>query len=134
MKTRAVLEGLFPSETGGSIDEAELVAKWIAAIEAPLSPGLCLNGPRDGTIHLKTSPAEVFLKVVDGEVDMVRIWFRVPGITIGMRIEAGENALATAEVMSARGDSPAWVVKHCSVVARRLINIGNRHNHAEESS
>jgi hypothetical protein len=79
-------------------------------------------------------PSEVLLKVVNGKIKMVRIWLRVPRITVGTRIEASENALATTEVVPARRDSSARVVEHGGIIGGGLINVGNRHNNAKESS
>ena len=79
-------------------------------------------------------PSEELLKVVNGKIDMVRIWFRVPRITVSTRIEASENALAATEVVPARRDSSARVIEHDGVIGASFINVGNGHNHTKESS
>jgi len=71
------------------------------------------------------------LKVINGKVNMIRIWLRIPGVAVGTRIEAGENTFAATEVMPPRGDAAARLIEYRSVVGSRLINAGNRHNHAE---
>jgi len=38
------------------------------------------------------------LKVINGKVNMIRIWLRIPGVAVGTRIEAGENTFAATEV------------------------------------
>ena len=57
---------LLPCESSRGIDEAELVPKRIAAIEASLSPGLRLDRPRDGSFCLMAHSLEVLLKILDG--------------------------------------------------------------------
>ena len=75
--------------------------------------------------------SEVLLKVINGKVNMVRIWLCIPRVTVGARIEASENALAATEIMPSRGDAAAGLIEHRRVVGSPLINAGNRHNHAE---
>ena len=122
---------LLRRESSRLVNETEFVAERIAAIEALLSPGLSLDGPRDGPFGLTLYTPEVLLKIINGEVNMVRIWLRIPRVAVGTRIEASENALAATEVMPPRGDAAAWLIQHRSVVGGPLINAGNRHNHAE---
>jgi hypothetical protein len=125
---------LLPCKDSRGIDEAELVPKRIAAIEASLSPGLRLDRARDGSLCLMAHSLEVLLKIIDGEVDMVLIWSCVPSITIGTRIETSENTLATTKVVPSRGNPLPWFAEHSGVVSRRLIDVGDRYNNAKESS
>jgi hypothetical protein len=75
---------------------------------------------------------EVLLKIIDGEVEMVRIWPCIPRITIGTRIETSENTLATTKVVPSRRDPSSWFAEHCGVVGRRLIDVGDGYNNAKE--
>ena len=77
---------------------------------------------------------EVLLNIINCKVDMVRIRLRIPGVAVGTRIEAGENALTATEVMPPWGDAAARFVEHRRVVRGCLIDAGNGHNHAEYSS
>ena len=117
-----------------AIDEAESIPKRIAAIKTSLSPRLRLDWSRDGSLRLMTYSFEVLLKIIDGEVDMIRIWSCVPRITVGTGIETSENTLTTSKVVPSRRDPSPWVAKHSGIVGSRLINVGDRYNHAKQSS
>jgi hypothetical protein len=125
---------LLRRESGRLVDETEFVAERINAIEALLSPRLRLDRPRDGAFELIPYTPEVLLKVINGKVNMVRIWLRIPRVAVGTRIEASENALAATEVMPPRGDAAARFTEHRRVIGSPIINAGNRYNHAEQSS
>jgi hypothetical protein len=65
---------------------------------------------------------------------MVRIWLCIPGVAVGTRIEASQYARPATEVMPPRGDAAAWLIENRRVVGSRLIDTGNGHNYAEQSS
>lgn len=79
-------------------------------------------------------PSEVLLKIVDREVDVVRIRVRVPRITVRTRIETSENALTTTEVMPPGRDASPRGVQDRNVIGSSLIDVGNWHNNAEKLS
>ena len=125
---------LLRRESSRLVNETELVAERIAAVEALLSPRLRLDGSRDGAFELTLDTSEALFEVINGEVNMLRTWLRIPRVAVGTRIEASKNALPAAEVMPPRGDAAARLIEHRRVVDSRLINVGNRHNHAKQSS
>jgi hypothetical protein len=125
---------LFARETCSCIDETQLIAKWIGAVEAFFSPRLCLYRPRDGAFRLITHPPEVFLKIVYRKIDMLRIRLRIPRITISTRIETGEDALTTTKVVPPGRDASPRCIQDGGVVGSRLIDVCNRQNNAEEFS
>jgi hypothetical protein len=130
-KEAAVLLYLFARESSTFINEAELVAEWVGAIEAAFSPRLCFNRAQHAGPRLTAHSPKVLFKVVNSEVDMVWILLGVPRVAVCPRIKASENALTAAEVMPPGGDPVARLAEHGRVESGRFINTGNGNDYAK---
>jgi hypothetical protein len=86
-------------EQSALVNEAELVTKWVGAIETAFSPWLCLNWPKNGAILLLAYPDLARLKIVYREVNMVWIGRRVPGVAVGTGIETREDGSTAIEIV-----------------------------------
>ena len=120
-------------EQGCLVNEAELVAKWVGAIKTSFAPGLSFNLPEDGAVRLLAHAGLVGLKIGDGEVQVVRIGRRVPGVAVGARIEARQDGSATIKVMTTGGDAHPWLIENCGVVGCGLMDAGDRNDDAEQT-
>jgi len=125
------IQNLFPCENSTFINEAELVAEWVGAIEAAFSPRPCFNRAQHAGPRLTAQSPKVLFKVVNSEVDMVWILLRVPRVAVCPRIKASENALTAAEVMPPGGDPVARLAEHGRIEGGRLINTGNGNDYAK---
>jgi hypothetical protein len=112
------------------LDETKFVTKGVRAVKTTFSPRLRFNRPKDGASGRSAHSPEVFLEIVHCEVQVVRVGFSVPRITISPRIEAGKDDGATTEIMTSGRDAASWLAKDSRVKDGGVLDAGYRNDNA----
>jgi hypothetical protein len=114
-------------------DEAELVSKRVFAVEASLAPGLSFDGAHNDRSRVARASEGTF-QIGHGEIHVVRIWGRVPGIAIRTRIKAREYDVAAPEVVTSGRNSRPARSKQRPIELRSPPDVADRKDHSKQSN
>jgi hypothetical protein len=131
--TPTISRRLSTREQGPLVNEAEFIAKRVNAVKTSFPPWLCFNRPENGAVRLFAHADLIGLKIVNCEVDMVRIGLCVPGVAVRAWIKTREDGSATIEVMPSGRDPHSRLLQDSRVEHCCLIDAGYWNDHAEQS-
>jgi len=119
-------------EQGPLVDDTQLVSRWIAAMEAAFAPGLRLNRPTNNRPGRRLHSRQRRLQICHGKIQVIGIRSGVPLVTIGARIETGENHFATGKIMAAWRNTPVRIIEDMSVEGGRRDDICHGRYHPKQ--